>query len=101
MPTQLQQSVQADPVEPVQAHNPDPTEGGLTEAQQRTLDAIREYIHTNGIPPSVRDVGDLMGLSSTSSVQIHLMNLARAGAIEVRKGVPRSIRVLWPCPEAC
>lgn len=98
MPTQLQ-SVQADPIEPVQAHYP--TEGGLTEAQQRTLDAIRTYIEANGIPPSVRDVGDLMGLSSTSSVQIHLMNLARAGAIEVRKGVPRSIRVLWPCPEAC
>lgn len=76
------------------------TEQGLSRAQQRALNAIREYIDAHGIPPSIRDVCRAMGLTSTSSVQIHFTNLQNAGAIEVRRQVPRSVRVLWPRPEA-
>jgi repressor LexA len=74
------------------------TERGLTRAQQRTLDAIRSYIDKEGIPPSIRDVCQRLGQSSTSSVQHHFRNLKELGAIELREGVPRSVRVLWPRP---
>jgi SOS-response transcriptional repressor LexA len=38
-------------------------------------------------------------LASTSTIQAHLKHLQRAGAIELRDGVPRSVRVLWPRPK--
>lgn len=72
------------------------TERGLTPAQQRTLDSIRRYVRENGIPPSIRDLCRMMKLQSTSSVQLHMVNLQRAGAIAMRAHVPRSVRVLWP-----
>jgi repressor LexA len=97
MPAQAQRSGRTAVDEPKQAAYP--TENGLTEAQQRTLNAIRDYIDAHGIPPSIRDVCQVMGLSSTSSVQIHFTNLQRLGAIEFRRHVPRSVRVLWPRPE--
>jgi repressor LexA len=68
--------------------------------QQRTLDAIRDYVSKEGISPSLRDLMVALGLSSQSPVQWHLKNLQAAGAIEQRRSVPRSIRVLWPRPEA-
>jgi len=43
-------------------------ERGLTLAQKRCLDAIRNYIDQHGIPPSIRDVCQLLGYASTSSV---------------------------------
>lgn len=75
------------------------TERGLTEAQQKTLDAIRGYIDANGISPSFRDVCQLLGLASTSTVQWHFKCLQNAGAITLRHGVPRSVKVLWPRPK--
>jgi SOS-response transcriptional repressor LexA len=75
------------------------TERGLTEAQQKTLDAIRSYIDDHGISPSFRDVCELRGLASTSTVQMHLKRLQTAGAITLRQGVPRSLQVLWPRPK--
>lgn len=98
MPKQEQKTTPVEQPEPKLAANP--TEGGLTEAQQRTLNAIRNYIDAHGIPPSIRDVCNALNLSSTSSVQIHFTNLQNAGAIEVRKRVPRSVKVLWHRPEA-
>jgi repressor LexA len=97
MPAQAKRSGQTAVVKPKQAAlSPD---NGLTMAQLRTLNAIRGYIDAHGIPPSIRDVCKVMGLSSTSSVQIHFTNLQRLGAIEFRRHVPRSVRVLWPRPE--
>lgn len=100
MPAPVKQRSQAaKKAEPTQAACPlNGAEHSLTEAQQRTLNAIRDYIDAHGIPPSIRDVCHVMGLSSTSSVQIHFTNLQNAGAIEVRRHVPRSVRVLWPRP---
>lgn len=97
MPAQAQRSGKTAEGEPTLAAYP--TEQGLTEAQQRTLNAIRDYIDAHGIPPSIRDICQAMGLTSTSSVQIHFTNLQRLGAIEFRRHVPRSVRVLWPRPE--
>ena len=74
-------------------------EGGLTETQQNVLNVVRSYIQTHGISPSTRDVMTACGLASPSTVQVHFRNLQRAGAIDLRKGVPRSVRVLW-CPQS-
>lgn len=74
------------------------TERGLSVPQQLTLDAVRSYYEAHGIPPSIRDVCAIRGLASTSTVQVHFKHLVAQGAIEVRAGVPRSVRVLWPRP---
>ena len=76
------------------------TERGLTEAQQLTLNAVRDYIEKHGIPPSVRDVMRARKLVSTSAVQEAFRRLQAVGAITVREGVPRSVRVLWSKPKA-
>lgn len=68
--------------------------------QQRTLDAIRTYIDKEGISPSLHDLMVALNLASRSPVQWHLKALVAAGAIAQRRNVPRSIRVLWPRPEA-
>lgn len=86
-----------------QAKHPGPateieTERGLTEAQQLTLNAVRDYIKEHGIAPSFRDVMKARQLASTSTVQAHFKTLQAAGAIDVRDGVPRSVRVLWAKP---
>lgn len=75
------------------------TERGLSKAQQKTLNAIRNYIDEHGISPSFRDVSELRGLASTSTVQMHFKRLQKAGAITLRQGVPRSVQVLWPRPK--
>jgi SOS-response transcriptional repressor LexA len=75
------------------------TERGLTEAQQLTLNAVRAYIKEHGISPSFRDVMQARNLTSTSTVQVHFKHLQQAGAIDVRDGVPRSVRVLWATPK--
>ena len=75
------------------------TERGLSESQQLTLNAVRSYIDQHGIPPSFRDVMVVRQLASTSTIQAHFKHLKRAGAIELRDGVPRSVRVLWARPK--
>lgn len=75
------------------------TERGLSEAQQLTLNAVRAYIATHGIPPTYRDVMRVRELASTSTVQAHFKHLQKAGAITVIEGVPRSVRVLWKQPK--
>lgn len=86
-----------------QAKHPGPateieTERNLTEAQQLTLNAVRDYIKEHGISPSLRDVMKARRLASTCTVQAHFKNLKAAGAIDFREGVPRSVRVLWAKP---
>lgn len=75
------------------------TERGLSESQQLTLNAVRQYIDQHGISPSFRDLMVVRKLASTSTIQAHFKHLQAAGAIDVRKGVPRSVRVLWPRPK--
>ena len=56
----------------------------LTIKQRRVLDCIREFIQDKGYPPTVREIGEIVGLSSSSSVHAHLRRLEKAGYI--RKG---------------
>ena len=63
----------------------------LTKMQQRIYDYIAQTIRTQGYPPSVREIGDAVGLKSPSTVHFHLKKLADAGAIEIGAGKGRAI----------
>ena len=66
--------------------------------QADVLAAIRDFIQVNHYPPTVRELGDMVGLSSSSTVQHHVNELARKGYISHRPGLVRTIVVLedWP-----
>ena len=59
------------------------------------LQAIIGYIEKHGYPPSFREIGSMVGLRSTSSVQHHMEILLEEGKIETDEGynAPRAIRV--------
>ena len=66
----------------------------LTERQQQVLDYIRDTVNERGYPPSVREIGDAVGLSSPSTVHSHLNSLVEAGAIRKDPSKPRAIVVV-------
>ncbi len=63
----------------------------LTRKQRQILDCIAKSIERNGFPPSVREIGALVGLSSPSTVHSHLAALEKAGYIKRAEGKTRSI----------
>lgn len=65
------------------------------EIRQRIYEYIVNYIQNHGYSPSVREIGDGVGLKSTSSVQSHLGRMFDDGMIETdaKFGSPRAIRV--------
>lgn len=65
------------------------------EIRQRVYEYIVNYIQNHGYSPSVREIGDGVGLKSTSSVQSHLGRMFDEGVIETdaKFGSPRAIRV--------
>lgn len=66
----------------------------LNERQQRILDVIRNAIATQGYPPSVREIGEVVGLKSPSSVHTQLAALERAGYVRRRPTRSRAIELL-------
>lgn len=66
----------------------------LTVRQQKILDAIRTEIGQKGYPPSMRQIGDLVGLASLSSVTHQLGRLEKMGYIRRDPKLPRAIDVL-------
>jgi repressor LexA len=65
----------------------------LTERQQQVLDYIKTAVETRGYPPSVREIGDAVGLSSPSSVHAQLNSLVEAGMIKRDPTKPRAIMI--------
>jgi repressor LexA len=65
----------------------------LTERQQQVLDYIKEMVDARGYPPSVREIGEAVGLSSPSSVHAQLNSLVAAGAIKKDPAKPRAIMI--------
>lgn len=63
----------------------------LGETQSAVYAFICEFIKTNGIPPTVREIGAAIGLKSTSTVHMHLQNLAAKGLINLNPSKQRSI----------
>ena len=68
----------------------------LSERQQQVLDYIRSTVSDRGYPPSVREIGEALGLSSPSTVHSHLSSLVRFGYIRKDPTKPRAIEVLTP-----
>ncbi len=64
---------------------------GTTEKQRRILDVIREFTAEMGYPPSVREIGERVGLSSSSTVQSHLKTLERRGLLRRDPTKPRAL----------
>jgi repressor LexA len=74
-----------------------PVDGaGLTQRQRRILDVIREAVERQGYPPSVREIGQAVGLTSTSSVAHQLATLERKGYIRRDPNRPRAVDVRQP-----
>ncbi len=65
----------------------------LTARQREVLETIREFAARKGYPPSIRELGKALGISSLRGVTIHLDALAKKGYIE-RESTSRSIRLL-------
>lgn len=64
---------------------------GLTSRQQAILDMIRETTEERGYPPSVREIGESVGLTSPSSVAHQLKNLQRSGYLRIDPNRPRAL----------
>src|SRR5690348_4085024 len=73
---------------------PDAT--GLTPRQQRILTTLRDAIEQRGYPPSIREIGDLVGLASSSSVAHQLRVLEQKGFIKRDPNRPRALEVFIP-----
>lgn len=65
----------------------------LTARQQRILEFIRQAVENRGYPPSVREIGEAVGLRSPSSVHSQLAALERAGYLRRDPSRPRAIEV--------
>lgn len=70
------------------------TRAPLTDRQRQIFDFIVEYTKKNCFPPSVREIGEGVGLRSTSNVHLHLKSLEDKGYIETREFQPRAIRII-------
>jgi repressor LexA len=66
---------------------------GLTERQRTILDVIRASVTNRGYPPSIREIGDAVGLTSTSSVAHQLRTLERKGYLRRDPNRPRAVDV--------
>jgi SOS-response transcriptional repressor LexA len=65
------------------------------EMRAKIKQAIISYMEKHGYAPTIREIGDMVGLSSTSSVHNHLMRMIDNGELETddKVGSPRAIRV--------
>ena len=77
------------------AAKPDP-DHVLTWRQRKVLKVIRESVRTRGYPPSMREIGDAVGLTSTSSVSYQLIILQKKGYLHRDVGRPRTVEVRLP-----
>ena len=66
----------------------------LTKRQQEIFDFIKRYAAKHGYPPTVRDIGKAVGLTSSSTVHAHLANLEKLGLLRRDPTKPRAIEVL-------
>ena len=67
--------------------------GALTERQRTILNVIRASVTSRGYPPSIREIGDAVGLTSTSSVAHQLRTLERKGYLRRDPNRPRAVDV--------
>jgi repressor LexA len=66
----------------------------LTGRQREIFDFVSEYVHQRGYPPTVREIGEAVGLASPSTVHAHLANLERAGLLKRDPTKPRALELV-------
>ncbi len=66
----------------------------LTERQQQIWNYLVEYVDRHGYPPTVREIGEEVGLASPSTVHAHLANLERAGLLKRDPTKPRALELI-------
>jgi repressor LexA len=66
----------------------------LTERQQQIWNYLVEYVDRHGYPPTVREIGEHVGLASPSTVHAHLANLERAGLLKRDPTKPRALELI-------
>ncbi|MEJ3743506.1 transcriptional repressor LexA [Actinomycetes bacterium KLBMP 9797] len=83
-------------VTPVVSSFPDLVTADLTARQRRILEFIRDWVSRYGYPPSVREIGEAVGLVSPSSVAYQLKELERKGFLRRDPNRPRAVDVRPP-----
>lgn len=68
----------------------------LTDRQKDILDVIKQAIAKNGYPPTVREIGAKIGLSSSATTQFHIKKLEEKGYIKKNAAKNRTIELLVP-----
>ena len=68
----------------------------LTERQREIWEFLVHYLESHGYPPTVREIGQEVGLASPSTVHAHLANLERAGMLRRDPTKPRALELLAP-----
>jgi repressor LexA len=71
------------------------TDAVLTARQRQILDCIEASMRERGYPPSVREIGETVGLTSPSTVHNHLASLQKMGFLRRDPTKPRAIEVRW------
>ncbi|MDD4607877.1 MAG: transcriptional repressor LexA [Bacilli bacterium] len=66
----------------------------LTRRQEDTLNFIKKYIVSHGYPPTVREIGSALGVSSPATIQAHINNLEEKGFIRKQESKNRAIELL-------
>jgi repressor LexA len=79
------------PTEPFDPNWPD-----LTPRQRKIVQAIRDSVRKRGYPPSMKEIGDAVGLASPSSVSYQFSTLQRKGYLHRDAGRPRTVEVRLP-----
>jgi repressor LexA len=72
----------------------------LTDRQQQIWNYLVEYVDRHGYPPTVREIGEEVGLASPSTVHAHLANLERAGLLRRDPTKPRALELIGRTREA-
>ena len=62
----------------------------LTDRQREIYDYLTRYVDDHGYPPTVREIGEAVGLASPSTVHAHLANLERLGRAHARRARARA-----------
>jgi repressor LexA len=71
----------------------------LTARQQQIWDFLVHYADEHGYPPTVREIGEAVGLASPSTVHAHLANLERAGLLRRDPTKPRALELVGRQPQ--
>jgi repressor LexA len=66
----------------------------LTGRQSEIFEYVSQYVRDHGYPPTVREIGEAVGLASPSTVHAHLANLERAGLLKRDPTKPRALELI-------